>query len=134
MDEQTFKRRTKQIALRVIRLAEALPRTRTCDILGRQVLRSGTSIGANYRAACRGRSVPDVISRLSIVEEETDETLYWIELLEDGSIVASGRVAELKAELGEILAMTVASIKTLRRKHRGAGTAIQNPKSKIQNA
>lgn len=124
MTEQEFKDRTKRVALRIIRLVEALPRTRTADVIGRQLLRSGTSIGANYRAACRGRSPADVIAKLGIVEEEADESIYWLELLIDASIIPASRLDELKVELNEIVAMTVASQKTVRR---------NNPKSAIQN-
>ena len=72
MNEQEFKDRTKKAALRVIKLVEALPNSRTADVIGRQLLRSGTSVGANYRAACRGKSTADVIAKLAIVEEEAD--------------------------------------------------------------
>jgi four helix bundle protein len=114
MDEKTFKRRTKQLALRVIELVAELPNGKAADVLGRQVLRSGTSVGANYRAACRARSTADLISKLGIVEEEADETGYWLELLSDSSLAAAPRIEPLLRESDEILAMTVASIKTLR--------------------
>ena len=81
MTEQEFKQRTKQIALRIIRLVNSLGRSTVADVLGKQLLRSGTSIGANYRAACRGKSRADVLHKFSIVEEEADESLYWIELI-----------------------------------------------------
>src|SRR5262245_35345450 len=81
MDEQLFKERTKKLALRVIELVEALPQGRTADVIARQLLRSATSVGANYRAACRGKSTADVMAKLAIVEEEADETAYWLELL-----------------------------------------------------
>jgi four helix bundle protein len=116
MDEQEFKRRTKTLALKVIELIETLPRTRTADVIGRQLLRSGTSVGANYRSACRGKSPADVLSKLAIVEEEADETAYWVELLIEAHIVPESVVAELLKETNEITAMTVASIKTLRRR------------------
>jgi four helix bundle protein len=114
MDEQTFKQRTKRFGLAVIKLVEALPRSRTAEVLGRQLLRAGTSIGANYRAACRGRSASDVVAKLGIVEEEADESIYWIELLVEAGIVAPSNAEALKKEANELLAMTVASIKTLR--------------------
>lgn len=82
--------------------------------IGKQVLRSGTSIGANYRAACRGRSKADVIAKLGIVEEETDESIYWLELLIEARVVPKEKLLPLIREMEEILAMTVASIKTLR--------------------
>jgi four helix bundle protein len=124
MDEQQFKERTKDVALRVIRLVEALPKTRTADILGRQLLRCGTSVGANYRAACRGKSAADMIAKLAIVEEEADEALYWLELLVDTKLMPKSRLADLSKEMNQIVAMIVASQKRLRR---------NLPKSKIQN-
>mgnify|MGYP003579880878 CR=1 FL=1 len=114
MDEQEFKHRTKRLALHVIKLVEELPRSRTAEVLGRQLLRSGTSAGANYRSACRGKSTADVLAKLAIVEEEADETIYWLELLVEAKIVAESRVVELTKETNENVAMTVASIKTLR--------------------
>ena len=133
MNEEIFKGRTKQLALKIIELVESLPRNRTADVIGRQLLRSGTSIGANYRAACRGKSKADVISKLAIVEEEADETIYWMELLIESKIVHTSRVDALIRETNEILAMVVASIKTLRRAIIGNFPSIQNRKSKIQN-
>ena len=114
MDEETFKQRTKRFGLSVIRLVEALPRSRTAEVLGKQLLRSGTSVGANYRAACRGKSASDVVAKLSIVEEEADESIYWIELLVEAGVVAPNGADALKKEANELLAMTVVSIKTLR--------------------
>jgi four helix bundle protein len=124
MNEREFKDRTRRAGLRVVRLVESLPTKKTADVLGRQVLRSGTSVGANYRAACRGRSRQDVFAKLGIVEEEADETVYWMEMLVDAKIVPESRLGDLITEFNEILAMTVASIKTLRN---------SNPKSQIQN-
>ena len=114
MDEQEFKRRTQRLALHVIELAEELPKRRTAEVLGRQLVRSATSVGANYRSACRGKSTADVLAKLAIVEEEADETVYWLELLVEARIVAESRVTALLKESNEIVAMTVASIKTLR--------------------
>ena len=125
MDEQEFKNRTKQIALRVIRLVESLPNTSSANIIGKQLLRSATSVGANYRAACRGKSAPDVLHKLAIVEEEADESLYWLELLIESEIVSANKLSILMSDMNEIVAMTVSSIKTLRSKH------LTNPKSKI---
>jgi four helix bundle protein len=114
MDEETFKQRTKRFGLAVIKLVETLPRNRTAEVLGRQLLRAGTSVGPNYRAACRGRSPSDVVAKLGIVEEEADESIYWMELLVEGGIVLPEGARALIKEADEILAMTVASIKTLR--------------------
>jgi len=114
MNEQQFKDRTKKLGVRVIRMIELLPQNRATDVIAKQLLRSATSIGANYRAACRAKSIADIINKLKIVEEETDETLYWQEILIEAGFVSEVRLAELMAETSEILAMTVASIKTLR--------------------
>jgi len=114
MNEQIFKKRTKQLALRVIELVSDLPSGKASDVIGRQLLKSGTSVGANYRAACRGKSAADVVSKLGTVEEEADETVYWLELLSEAGLVPESTVIPLAAEANEILAMTVASIKTLR--------------------
>ena len=116
MEHKDLKKRTKEFALRVIRLVEALPKGRTTDILGRQLLRSGTSVGANYRAACRARSNADFISKMGIVEEETDESLYWMELLIEAELVQAVKLESLMKEANELLTITVSSIKTARRK------------------
>ena len=114
MTKEQFKDRTKRLALNVISLVEELPRNRTCDVLGRQLLRSGTSVGANYRAACRARSAVEMAAKLGIVEEEADESQYWLELLVDSGQVGFEKVEPLNSELDEILAMTVTSIRTVR--------------------
>ena len=131
MDEKTFKERTKKFALAVVKLVEALPRNRTADVLGRQLLRAGTSVGANYRAACRGRSASDVVAKLGIVEEEADEAISWMELLADAGVVQAERIGALKKEANELLAMTVASIKTLRSRERASVQQGVIPESKI---
>jgi four helix bundle protein len=131
MDERTFKERTKKLALRVIRVVEALPKSRSADVIGKQLLRSASSVGANYRAACRGKSTPDVIAKLGIVEEEADESIYWMELLIEGGFLPEAKLKDLLTETNEIVAMTVASIKTLRSRSRHPQSKIQNPKSKI---
>ena len=126
MDEVEFKRRTKGLALRYIRLVVALPRKTTTGVIGKQLIRCATSVGANYRSACRAKSVADLIAKLSIVEEETDECLYLLELLVEADEIPESQIKNLMQETNEILAMTVSSIKTLRLKK-------NNPKSKIQN-
>jgi four helix bundle protein len=118
MDEREFKERTKRVALRVIKVVEALPPTKVADVIGKQLLRAGTSVGANYRAACRGKSVADVIAKLGIVEEEADESIYWLELLSEAGIIRATRLVELTESLNEIVAMTVASQKTMRLNNR----------------
>jgi four helix bundle protein len=114
MNEQEFKNRTKRFALRVIRPVESLPRDRVAEVLGKQLLRSATSVGANYRASCRAKSTADMLAKLAIVEEEGDESIYWMELLIESGFVPSARLEDLISETDEIIAMTVASIKTLR--------------------
>ena len=115
MDSEELRRRTRALALRVIRLVESLPRGRTADVIGRQLLRSGTSVGANYRAACRAKSTRDFAAKMGVVEEEADEVLYWLELLLDSQLVKGERLTSLMAEADELLAIVVASIKTSRR-------------------
>jgi four helix bundle protein len=122
MNEREFKARTNTVALRVIKVVEALPSTLVAGVIGKQLLRSGTGVGANYRAACRGKSPADVIAKLAIVEEEADESIYWLELLIDASILSRERLSDLIDELNQIVAMIVASQKTLRR---------NNPKSRM---
>lgn len=131
MNEEQFKSRTKQLALRVIRLVEALPNNITANVIGKQLLRSATSVGANYRAACRAKSTADLNAKLSIVKEEADETIYWLELLVESSLISFAKLKDLIQEASEILAMTVASIKTLRSKEKQS--KIQNSKSKSPN-
>ena len=97
-------------------------------MIGRQLLRCGTGVASNYRAACRGKSTADIIAKLGIVEEEADETIYWLELLSDSGLVASTRIEDLLAETNEIVAMTVASIKTLRSRN---GAAPASPRARI---
>lgn len=109
-----LKRRTKLFALQIILLVGKLPRTYTAEVLGRQVTRSATSVGANYRAACRARSSADFIAKMKIVEEEADETMYWLELLLESGIVSESTVREVLNEANEIVAIVVASIKTKR--------------------
>jgi len=138
MTPDEMKTRAKQFGLRVIRLAASLPRNRMGDDIGRQLLRAGTSIGANYRVACRSRTDKDFLARMGIVEEEADEALYWLELLADDGIVTAERLVDLQTEGNEILAIVVASNNTVKRR---LGTARKpkidsfavNPKSAIRN-
>ena len=125
MTEQEFKRRTKNIALRIIKLIESLPKTLANDVISKQLLRAGTSIGANYRAACRGKSTEDLLHKLAIVEEEADESIYWIELLIESGAVTEKKLTPLITEINEIVAMTVASMKTIKERNSS------NPRSKI---
>src|SRR3989304_679955 len=114
MDEKVFKSRTKKLAVAIIKEVDKLPRSLVADVIGKQLVRSGTSIGANYRAACRAKSSPDMINKMKIVEQESDETEYWLEILVEAGLVSQNQVASIYKETDEILAMTVASLKTLR--------------------
>ena len=101
--------RTKEFALSVIHLCEALPKTATARVIGNQLLRSGTAVGANYRAACRARSRPDFVSKTGVVLEEADETVYWLELLIESGTVDRQRLQDLLGEAGELVAIFAAS-------------------------
>ena len=115
--QELIKKRTKQIGLEVIQLIDELPNKPSAWAIAKQIIRSSTSVGANYRAACRAKSIPDFINKLKIVEEETDETQYWLEILEESGLVPSERIEILKKEVNEILSIVVASIKTMRAKN-----------------
>ena len=130
MNPDDFKRRTRAFALRVIRLVRALPKSRVSEVIGRQLLRSGTSVGANYRSACRARSRADFVAKLKLVEEECDESLYWIELLIDSGEVKAELVDDLMKEGHAILALVVASIKTARSRKQSSNA---NGQSSIVN-
>ena len=104
------------MALRVIRLAASLPRMREADIIARQLLRSATSVGANYRSACRARSRADFISKIGVVEEEADETLYWLELLSESKLVKPESIQGLITEVQELVAIFTASGRTAKRR------------------
>jgi four helix bundle protein len=115
MNKDDMKHRTRLFAIRIIRLVESLPKGRTEDVIGKQLLCSGTSVGANYRAACRAKSTADFIYKMGIVEEETDESLYWREVLIEAKIMVSKKLESLMKEANELLAITVTSIKTAKK-------------------
>lgn len=119
MTPELMKARTKDYANRVVRLCSALPENWIAQTLGRQLLGSGTSVGANYRAACRAKSPADFVNKLRIVEEECDESLFWMELLVDNQLISAGRLRTLMQEGNEILAIVVASSKTASKAGRG---------------
>jgi four helix bundle protein len=112
MTPDELKKRTKQFGLRVIQLVEDLPNTKTATTIGNQLLRCGTSVGANYRAACRGRSKAEFIAKLGIVEEEADESAYWFEMLVEAKVLRPDSVAGLLAEADELTAIMATSRKT----------------------
>ena len=115
MRHENLKQRTQQFALRIIRLVEVLPKRKVSDVIGRQLLRSGTSVGANYRAACRAKSPADFISKMGTVEEEADECLFWMELLVAAELMSEQQLSALIGEAKEILAIAVTSIRTAKR-------------------
>ncbi len=130
MNPDDFKRRTKAFAIRVIRLVEVLPKSTVGHVIGKQLLRCGTSVGANYRSACRGKSRADFIAKMKIVEEECDESAYWMELLVESGQVKASLLDDLMKEGEELLSLVVASIKTARA-HRQS--SIVNRQSSIVN-
>ncbi|MBM4167061.1 MAG: four helix bundle protein [Ignavibacteria bacterium] len=115
MNEEELKTRTKQFALRVIKLVNALPKTLVGKVIGNQLLRSGTSVGANYRAVCLARSNADFISKLGIVLEETDESSYWMELILEAELMTLDRMKEIMQEAKELTKIFMASLKTSKR-------------------
>ena len=115
MSTDDFRRRTFRFGIRVVRLVQTLSKAEVARVIGNQLLRSGTAVGANYRAAARARSRADFIAKMGIVEEECDETLYWIDMLIELELFSGTSCKELRAEANEILAIVVASIRTARR-------------------
>ena len=115
MDEQELKDRTKQFALRIIRLVAALPKDTVGRAVANQLVKCGTSVGANYRSACRGRSKADFISKLGIVLEEADESAFWLELIIDGKLMEREPVEPLLREADELTAIFASSVKSAKR-------------------
>ena len=118
MTTKELKERTFEFGIRVVRVVESLPKGDIARTLGQQLLRAGTSVGANYRAAARARSRPDFIAKLGIVEEECDESLFWMEILLALRLVKPSRMAKLLEEANELTAIVVSSIKPPRRRSR----------------
>lgn len=116
MNANDLKKRLKKFALRVIKHSESLPNNITGNTLGKQIIRSGTSPGANYRAACLGKSVKDFLNKLKMVEEELDETLYWLELIVESGLVKSILLDDLIKENEELFKIIVSSINTMKKK------------------
>jgi four helix bundle protein len=125
MTKDELKLRTKKFALMIIKLVEDLPNTLPGRTIGNQIIRSGTSVAANYRSACRSRSNADFISKITIVEEECDETLFWLELIVEGNLLKKEKLNDMIKEADELTAIFTASGKTARK---------NNPKSKIRSA
>lgn len=116
MTKDQLRQRTKSFALRVIKLVDALPRKKSGEVLGRQLLRSATSVGANYRSACRGRSEAEFMAKLGIVIEEADESEYWMELIAEGGLLKPSLVSPLRREASELVAIFTSSVRTGRQK------------------
>jgi len=114
MDSEELKAGTKQFALRVIKLVAALPKTTIGRAIGGQLVRCGTSVGANYRAACRSRSKAEFAAKLGTVEEEADETCFWLELIVEGALLPARRVAALLEEANALTAIFTSAVKTSR--------------------
>ena len=115
MDKKDLKDRTKKFAIRIIKLVESLSKGQTEYIIGKQLLRCGTSVGANYRASCRARSLADFIAKMGIVEEELDESLYWMEILIETNHIKAEKLSSLMNEANELLSIVVTSIKTAKK-------------------
>ena len=126
MTERELLQRTKQFALRIFKLVGVLPQTIQGRAVAAQLIRSGTSVAANYRAACRARSKPEFIAKLGVVEEEADESAFWLELIIETGLLSAAKVTPLLAEAGEIVAMMASSKKA------AAKSQIANRKSQIQ--
>ena len=113
MNSTEFQDKTKRLGLHVIRFVEVLPQNYTSRVIINQILRCALSVGANYRVVCRAKSDKDFINKMKIVEEECDETIYWLEIIEESGLAKMEIVTPLKREAKEILAMIVASINTM---------------------
>jgi four helix bundle protein len=112
MNREELKARTKYFALRIIKLSQALPRNTAGWAIGKQLIRSGTSVGANYRAVCRARSTAEFVAKLGVVIEEADESAFWLELIIESGLMKVELVSPLLAETNEIIAIMVSSAKT----------------------
>jgi four helix bundle protein len=113
---EELKRRTKTFAIRIVKLFRSLPKTEEARVIGRQVLRSGTSVAANYRAACRARSMAEFIAKIGVVVEEADETVFWLELLVETEIIQETKMRNLLLEANELLAIFAASQYTAKKR------------------
>lgn len=131
MNSEQMKTRTKKFALDIIRLVLDMPTGLAYQVIGKQLIRSGTSVGANYRASCRARSKADFISKMKIVEEEADESGYWLELLEELHLNPEARLSTLLKETKELVAISVSSIKTAQQHLHD--TKVFNQQSSINN-
>ena len=133
MNEGELKQRTKVFALRILKLVDELPTKVSSRVLANQIARSGTSVAANYRSACRGRSKAEFIAKLGIAEEEADETEFWLELIEGHGLAPAPKLAALRDEAGQLTAILTASRITAVRNspRRPLQSAIENRQSKM---
>ena len=130
MTPHELRNRTKKFATAIVRLVEAMPRSRAADVIGNQLMRSGTSVAANYRAACRARSLREFIAKMGIVEEEADETEFWLDLAAQQRLGVPEQVETLRNEAEQLVAIIVSSIRTARRSRRSyPQSTIRNPQS-----
>ncbi len=135
MTEEQLKQRTKDFAKNIIELCRNLPNNREGRLLGNQVFRSGTSVAANYRAACRSRSKAEFISKLAVVGEEADETLFWLELIKEMKTLETPLLIDLATESNELVAIVVSSIRTAKKNFdKDVKSKNQTPKSDIQQS
>lgn len=116
MNQDDLKKRLKKFALRIIKLSEKLPNNNTGNTIAKQIIRSGTSPGANYRAACLGKSDKDFLNKLKMVEEELDETLYWIEIIIDSELIKSNLLDDVIKENQELFKIIASTIVTMKKK------------------
>jgi four helix bundle protein len=114
MDNEALRKRTKSFALRIIKLIDALPNTRAGNVIANQLVRSATSVGANYRAACRGRSTAEFYSKLHIVLEEADECLFWLEIIQEAELLPLNKTGAIVQEANELTAIFAKSCQTVR--------------------
>ncbi|MCX6249980.1 MAG: four helix bundle protein [Bacteroidetes bacterium] len=126
MKGENINARTKEFAIRIIHMSTAIPRDYSSQILSHQIVRSATSAGANYRAACRSKSRRDFVNKLKIVEEELDETGYWLELIEDSNIFPKEKISPLIMESNELLSIIVKSIQTARENEKQGNKKVTN--------
>lgn len=117
MTKEELKIRTKQFALNIIRLIDELPNTKAGNAIGNQLVRSGTSVAANYRSSCRARSNAEFISKIHIVEEECDESLFWLELIKESQLLRKELLFEIMKEADELTAIFTASGRTAKQKY-----------------
>jgi four helix bundle protein len=129
MTKEELKSRTKKFALLIIRLVSELPNTKVGNTIGNQLIRAGTSVAANYRASCRARSIADFISKITVVEEECDESLFWLELIDESKLLRKELFLDILSEANELTAIFTAAGKTAKKNN----SKMNNPKSTIRN-